>query len=201
MGLMVHPGRRWAGAALVTLLAAVTVGLAGCTDPPAEDTPPAEESVALRVVTVKGAGKLPEQDRTEVETAVGDVLSQYVVGAFLGDFPREEFIGSFESFTSGVARDAAADIDLLTAARVQDAESVRATRLDARVSFLVDKDDVVGATAAVRFEFEATMGDGETQQLSLVGRLMLQEKDGTWSIFGYDVAHGDGQPLGAEEST
>ena len=121
--------------------------------------------MALRVETVRGAGKLPEQDRTEVETAVGDVLSQYVVGAFLGDFPREEFVGSFESFTSGVARSAAGDIDLLTAARVQDAESVRATQLDARLSFLVSDGDVVGATAAVDFGFEATMGDGETRPL------------------------------------
>ena len=30
---------------------------------------------------------------------------------------------------------------------------------------------------------------------------MLQEKDGTWSVFGYDVDHDDGMPLGSEESS
>lgn len=200
MGRMVHPGRRWAGAALVAVLGAVTV-LAGCSDAPPADAPPSEEPVALRVVTVRGAGSLPERDRTEVETAVGDVLSQYVVGAFLGEFPREEFVGAFESFTSGAARRAAGNIKLLTAADVQDAESVKATRLDARLSFLVDDHDVVGATAAVRFGFEAAMGDGENRRLSLVGRFMLVQEDGTWSIFGYDVAHDNAAALGSEGSS
>ena len=104
---------------LVALVVALAPALAACSDPEPDQPPPAEESVALRVETVRGAGKLPEQDRTEIETAVGDVLSQYVVGAFLGDFPREEFVASFESFTSGVAGSAAEDIDLLTAATGQ----------------------------------------------------------------------------------
>ena len=73
-------------------------------------------------------------------------------------------------------------------------------KLDARLSFLVHEGDVVGATAAVDF-FEATTSDGQTRDLSLVGRFMLQEKDGTWSVFGYDVDHDDGMSLGSEESS
>ena len=188
-------------AVLVALVVAVAPALVACSEPAPEEPPSPEGSVAMRVQTVRGAGKVPEQDRTAVETAVGDVLSQYVVGAFLGAFPREEFVGSFESFTSGVAGSAAEDIDLLTAASVQDAESVRATKLDARLSFLVSDGDVVGATAAVDFGFEATMDEGETRDLSLVGRFMLQEKNGTWTIFGYDVTHDDGAPLGSEEGS
>jgi hypothetical protein len=78
---------------------------------------------------------------------------------------------------------------------VQDADSVQATRLVSQLSFLVDGDVVVGATAAVDFAFEADMGGGETQDVTLRGRFMLVLEDGTWSVFGYDVAQDDGAPL------
>ncbi len=156
----------------------------------------------MRVVTVRGAGSLAERDRTEVETAVGDVLSQYVVGRVPRGVPARGVRGCLRVVhRAGRRGSAAGDIELLTAADVQDAESVRATRLDARLSFLVDDHDVVGATAAVRFGFEAAMGDGENRRLSLVGRFMLVQEDGTWSIFGYDVAHDDAAALGAEGSS
>ena len=183
------------------LAALVVVALLGaCTDEPPGDEPPGEPSVALRVTTVKGAGALDETDRTELESAVGEVLSRYVVGAFLGDYPRDDFVRSFDDFTSGTAQYAAADIDVLTAARVADATDVRATRLDARLSFLVDNRDVIGATAAVQFEFEATMPDGDTQDMSLGGRLMLQEGPDGWAVFGYDVASDDGAAQSGELS-
>ena len=72
---------------------------------------PTAESAALRVQTVTGAERLDQQTRTEVEGAVGDVLSDYVVAAFLGEFPRQEFVRAFEPFTSVAARKATRDID------------------------------------------------------------------------------------------
>ena len=36
---------------------------------------------------------------------------------------------------------------------------------------------------------------------TLTGRLMLQENQGTWSIFGYDVARDDAEPVDAEASS
>ena len=98
------------------------------------------------------------------------MLSKYVVGAFLGKFPRENFVGSFDSFTSGTARSAAGDIDLLTASRFSDATAVRATRLDAWLSFLAPGKDAFGATARVRFGFEASLPGGGTREISLRGR-------------------------------
>ncbi|WP_133241262.1 hypothetical protein [Nocardioides gansuensis] len=192
---MGHPRRRVThGAAGVALVAGV---LAGCSpdEVPGEQQTPTPRSVALRVESVSGADHLDEEDRTALETEIGDVLSHYVVRGFLGDFPRREFVASFESFTSGAARHAARDIEQLTAARVQDATAVRATRLDADLSFLVDGQDVIGATAAVRFAFEATMEDGKPRPLSLRGRFLLEEGAGEWSIFGYDVALDDGATL------
>lgn len=197
---MGHLGHRAGGAHLRRACGAVAsaVLVAGCsTGAPPHDAPTRPASAALRVETVAGADQLDERTRTELEGAVGDVLSTYVVEAFLGDFPRQEFVRSFESFTSGAARSAAGDIDQLTAARVGDATAVRATDLEARLSFLTQSGTVHGGTAKVHFAFEATMEDGSTRPVVLDGRFLLDAERGTWSIFGYDVALDDGADLDA----
>lgn len=200
MGLMAGTGgaaRRATGTAVLL----VSVALGGCTSDPPEPpgSQPSSESAALRVRTVHGAANLTPGARADAEGAVGDVLSGYVVRAFLGDYPREDFVGAFESFTGDLARDAAGDIDQLTANRFGEAESVRATRLDADLSFVAEDSDVIGATASVRFAFEATV-DGEERPLSMRGRLMLVEDDGAWSVFGYDVRTDTGEAVEAEVS-
>lgn len=200
---MGHPRCRGGPALLRSAGGAVVVAalVSGCsTGTPPDDPRPDAQSAALRVETVSGADRLDETTRAELEGAVGDVLSTYVVEAFLGPFPRQEFVSSFESFTSGAARSAARDIDQLTAARVRDATDVRATDLEARLSFLTQGGTVHGGTATVHFAFEATMEDGTTRPLVLDGRILLDAEEGTWSIFGYDVALDDGAPLDAESA-
>lgn len=184
---------RTTGSRVVVLVLVLVTSLAGCSDsqdrPPDSDGEPA--SAALRVRTVSGADALDEGTRTDLEAEVGDVLSSYLVAAFLGDYPRDDFVGSFQHFTFRASRRAVRDVDLLTASGFRDAESVRATRLDARLSFAVDKKDVIGATAAVKFMFEATQ-DSEIQPIRLRGRFLLENHEGTWSVFGYHVARDDG---------
>jgi hypothetical protein len=201
MNAMGHP-RPPAGRALrVGVVVAVATPAAGCTtgDPPEDGgRTRTAESAALRVVAVTGADRLDEETRTEIEGEVGDVLSDYVVEAFLGDFPRQEFVQSFESFTSDAAREAALDIDRLTAATASDAVAVRATELDARLSFLTRAGTVYGGSAKVHFAFEATMEDGSTRPLVLDGRILLVAGEETWSIFGYDVRIDDGLTVEAE---
>jgi hypothetical protein len=169
----------------------LTVGAAACTGAPDQPQPDVQPA-ALEVKIVSGADGLDETAKAEVETGIGDVLSSYVVRGFLGDYPRDDFVRAFDSFTSGAAKEAAQDIDLLTAARFSDATKVAATQLTARISCLVDGQDVVGATANVSFAFEATVvGDGPLP-FSLEGRLMLVRQGGDWVVFGYDVAPHDG---------
>ncbi len=201
----VHPGSNrpgsWAGGpgwlvrpALVCLGLLLSALMTGCNgEPPQDPADPGQESrsVALRVSTVSGAEELDASARTRLEEEVGDVLSAYVVSAFLGTYPRDDFVGSFGSFTSGAARSAVRDLDLLTANRYGEAEDVRATRLVARLSFAALKDDAIGATAGVRFAFEATQG-GKTRPISLRGQLLLVKEGNEWSVFGYDVARDDG---------
>lgn len=200
MGHMALVRRSTTRGVVVVVLAALAL-VAACTDGTTPQGPASpSQSVALSVETVSGAEDIDESARTAMETAIGDVLSGYVAQAFLGDFPRQEFVPAFESFTSGAAQHAAQDIDRLTASMVQDATAVRATRLDARLSFLVLDGQEIGATAAVQFAFEATMEDGATQPVTLQGRLMLGEDAGEWSVFGYDVALDDGASIATEVS-
>jgi hypothetical protein len=172
--------------------------LFACSDDPSSEPPAPPGQMALSVETGRGAGSLSERAQADAETEVGDVLSHYVVAGFLGDFPRENFVDAFDAFTGGAAASAAGDLDLLTANRYRDASAVRPTRLDARLSFLVDGQDVVGASARVNLGFEADLPGGDTVPFTLSGRLLLEEDDGTWSVFGYDVARDDAAPVGAE---
>jgi hypothetical protein len=182
-------------------LAALALLAAGCSATPPDDPEQSPESAALRVETVSGTDGLDEQTVTALEGEVGDVLSGYVVEAFLGKHPREEFVSAFDAFTSRAARAAAADFEVLSAARVPDATAVRATELDARLSFLTRDGEVHGGTAAVHFAFEATLGDGTTQPLTLDGRFLLDADRGTWSVFGYDVRLDDGSGVDAEATS
>jgi hypothetical protein len=174
----------------------VLVGLTACTaaGPPAPVSDEGER-VALSVTTAKGAQQLSAADRAAAEGAVGAVLSRYLVGGFLGDYPRERFVQALDDFTPRAAALAARDLDVVTNARVGDATEVVPRRLDARLSLLVRDGDVIGATAYVDVDLEATMPDGETRDVTLDGRLLLQEQRGRWSVFGFDVANDDGAPL------
>ena len=183
----------------VTVVAGVLL-VAACTSnaPPDEPDTPSRTNAPLRVETVHGAERLDEETRAELEKAVGDVLSGYVVNAFLGEFPREVFVQAFESFTLGVAGEATREIRNLTAASASDATAVHATELDARLSFLTRAGTVYAGTARVQLDFEATMEDGSTRPLQLTGRIMLDRDDETWRIFGYDVRFDDGVAVDAE---
>lgn len=176
------------GAAVLLALAAT---LAACTGDDEPEPGSSAVPLALSIETAPGAGSLDDTARADAETEVGDVLSQYLVAGFLGDYPREGFVRAFDGFTGGAARSAARQLDLLTANRYRDATDVRATRLEARVSFLVDGRDVVGGSAAVRFAFEATTDDGDTAEFTLEGRILLEEDDGAWTVFGYDLVRDD----------
>jgi len=202
MGSMTRRGCRRGGRrppvppASVAFLAGLLLVSSGCTGGKPDGPPPTDEQVPLQVTIATCAGSPTTEQRSAIETGIGDVLSSYVVAGFLGDYPREDFVPSLEAFTARAATSAAADIDLLTAARFASAEGVHATRLTARISCLVDGDDIVGASAKVAFRFEADRG-GTTQPFELDGRFLLGQEGGTWSIFGYDVVRDDAIATGS----
>jgi hypothetical protein len=184
-------GRRAASALLLVSL------LACSAEPPKEPEPTPGSEVALRVTTVSGTDGVDADTQAALEEQVGDVLSTYVEGGFLGDYPRQDFVRAFVDFTPGLAQDATGDIDVLTASSFEDASDVRATKLVARLSFTITGHTVVGATAHVDFRFEATTADGVVP-VGLNGRLVLKYEHDTWTVFTYDVRSSDGTPVQAE---
>ncbi len=203
-----HAGRQRAtrhcrtSGTLLALLTAALLALSACTgDDPGDDPDGTTQSTTLRLRTVHTAGEIDEEARTRVETAIGDVLSQYVVRAFLGDYPRQDFVSSFDDFTLDTAGKAARHIEVLTGAGFADASSVRASALGADLSLLSPEGRVIGATAAVRFRFEVTKGESEATTVTLSGQLMLVLENGAWSVFGYEVALDDGGAIEAEVSS
>ena len=187
-----RPGTAGARTRLVAMLAVPLLVVTACTaDEPDRPAEPGR-SVALRLETVHGADDVAERTRTAVETEIGDVLARYVVGAYLGDYPRQDFVSSFDDFTPSTARTAARDIEVLTGAGFADASSVRAAVLEARLSLFAVDGRVLGATAAVHFRFEVVAGNGERTTAALRGRLMLVDENDAWSVFGYDLALDDG---------
>jgi hypothetical protein len=177
------------------LAAAVTSSLvSACTSE--ASGPDAPTSAALRVTTHHGSGLDPDA-RAGLESEVGDVLAHYVEAGFLGDYPRSDFVQSFADFTSGAAEQAVGDIDVLTASRFADATSVRATDLAANLSFYVVDGRAVGATAWIDFTFDVD-DRGSPKTAALAGRLVLDRRNGHWSVFGYDVHRHDSDALPTE---
>ena len=93
------------------------MALAACTDD-SDDPPPSDapESVALELSIGPGADGLTTEVRDDLQNDVGAVLTTYVVEGFLGDYPRDDFVSALDIFTSGVADDAAEDLDLISGA-------------------------------------------------------------------------------------
>ena len=185
--------RRPPRAATAAVLA-VLIGqaLTGCTESN-DDPPTGNEETPLEIELATGTSGLSRQEREDVQQQVGDALSTYVVGAFLGDYPRDDFVSALPAFTSRAAEYAADDLDLLTARRYSDAEDVTAQSLVARVDVFTAARAASGASARVRFRFEANESGGSSTPFALTGRFALLPVQGEWRIFGYDVSRRDPQ--------
>jgi len=176
-------------------LAFVTACTSESPGPTGKNTP----SVALRVTTVPEAD-LTEHARARFESEVSDVLARYVQTGFLGNYPRSDFVASFQDFTSGAAEQAVGDIDVLTAARFEGASAVRATDLAATLSFYVVDGQAVGATAWIDFTFGVEAG-ATPRTVELGGRLVMDRRDDQWSVFAYDVHRHDSDARPTEASS
>src|SRR4051812_23362352 len=89
------------GLALLVTVAAlwVTTG-SGCTDDSPEPEQPEADSVALELTLGAGSSDLTPEVSDEFQNDVVDTLSGYVVSAFLGDYPRTDFVEALDWFTS-----------------------------------------------------------------------------------------------------
>ena len=190
--------RRVLAGALVT---ALLVGFAACSgdesSPPGPDEP---ADVALQVVSVKARG-IDEETRTRLESEVGDVLASYVVEGFLGDHPRDDFVRALSDFSTGLADDGGRDLTTLTLAETPAIAAVQATRLKANLAFFNPGGDVVGASAFVDLDFDLTLEDGTTRQVTRTGRFSLGRSAGVWQVTGYKICCSDPAAVQAETTS
>ena len=166
----------------------MVVALGACTGD--DESPPQEQHgdhVALELSMGPGATGLSAEARDQLQNDVGAMLSTYVVDAFLGDYPRDDFADALDSFTKSFADRAATNLELLTGAGFgEGVERVSATKLSASISSFTPQQQVIGATAVVDFAFDVE-ANGSTSEVTRQGRLMLMPEDGKWKIFGYDL--------------
>lgn len=143
------------------------------------------------VTTLQNVGKtLDDAHRTRVKEAVTALVDPYFDGAFLGDFPRDDWSAAFAGFTKGAAEDAQGDLDLLSNATIADQiDSATATRKRVRVDVFAYEGRSKGATAHFVLDF-ATEGD-LAGPMRVRGDLYLAKDAGEWKIFGYDIAQAE----------
>jgi hypothetical protein len=183
----------------LALLAGFVVGLAGCDsgddlggdDKGSSSSHGSDTPEVATVTTLQNVGKrLDAVHRERVKARVADVVDPWFDGAFLGDFPRDDYGPAFTSFTKGAAADAQRDLDLLSNAGIADQiDSATATRRRVRVDVFVYQGHPRGATAHFVLDFTTT---GELEQsLRVRGDLYLAKDRGEWKIFGYDVGQAE----------
>jgi hypothetical protein len=191
----------------VATLAAVCVALAGCggsdsSSPKAgasggSDVGGAQPvSSTLALGSVAGNVQRPNKKvfarhRKQMLADVGKAVDTWIDGGFVGvTYPRDDFGSAFQDFTEPAAADARHQQALMTNWGLRkDIDGVAVKKRTVTVDVLAPHGRPAGATARVALVFSTT---GDTQQrVAVHGRLFLAPDDqGTWQIFGYDVAKG-----------
>ena len=139
------------------------------------------------MTTLQNVGKkLDLEHRERVKEGITEVIDPWFDGAFLGDFPRDDYSDAFVGFTKGAAADAQGDLDILSNEPIADQiESATATKRRVRLDVFAFEGHPRGATAHFVLDF-TTSGDVE-ETLRVRGDLYLAKDKGEWKIFGYDV--------------
>jgi hypothetical protein len=187
---------RWRVALLAGSMGLVlALGAAGCDsgDDIAgnEDGSPSDHGTdapeVVTVTTLQNVGKkLDLEHRTRVKVGITEVIDPWFDGAFIGDFPRDDYADAFVGFTEGAAADAQGALDVLSNEPIADQiESATATRRRVRLDVFAFDGHPRGATAHFVLIF-TTSGDVE-ETLRVRGNLYVAKDKGEWKIFGYDV--------------
>lgn len=210
-----HPFRSTARPATLAALLLVSSLVAGCTSDGGEEAPPeaepsssvtagsdTEEPLALATKAKNGnvTGKIGKGDRKDVVDRVAAVVDEWLAAAYVdGDYPREASAfddSAWPGFTRGAALTAAADKDLMSNADIADRiDGLVVKRREITVDLLAIDRTARAATARVRLAFktdgvEGADDEGFERKVTVTGRVFLTKKDGTWKVFGYDVAKG-----------
>jgi hypothetical protein len=193
---------------VAALLTAVALSVGGCggSDSSGPDAAPGGSGtasgeaspMASTVVIGRVAGNVHQPSRhrfaaarVDLEKSVGEAVDAWLDGGFVGvTYPRDGFDTAFASFTADARKDAEQDKDLMTLWGYRHRiDGVTTTHRKVVVDVLAPRGKPAAATARVDLRF-TTSGD-VSKPIEVRGRLFLTPAaDGTWQIFGYDVARG-----------
>ncbi|HQR28328.1 MAG TPA: hypothetical protein PLP61_14900 [Nocardioides sp.] len=183
---------RVTAAVLATGLALGAVSCSGDSEPEPAASPSASAPAPLQTTARLGRveGTVDRAQRARTVAAVSSVVDGWWDAAYVGgDYPRTDFSDAFPGFTPGAAKDAAADLRLMSNAEIGervDAVTARTRRVS--VDVLGVKGRPVGATARVRLAF-TTSGERKGR-VTVTGVLRLTKTDAGWQVFAYDVSEG-----------
>ncbi len=168
----------------------------GTSTPSATATPEPEAAPEVETAARNGnvTGKLGKGDREDVVDRVASVVDEWLEAAYVGgDYPRDASSydeTSWPGFTQGAARTATNDKDLMSNADIADRiGGLTVKKREITVDVLAVGRTARAATARVRLAFRTEGVDGGFERrVTVTGRVFLTKKDGTWKVFGYDVA-------------
>jgi hypothetical protein len=187
-------------------VAALSTSLAGCGggsssqssgpsgDPDVGGAQPVASTVSLG--SVAGNVQPPnkkvfKKHRKQVLEKVGKAVDAWIDGGFVGvSYPRQDFGSAFQSFTKPAAADARRQQSLTTNWDLRSRiDGVTVKKRTVTIDVLAPHGRPAGATARVTLVF-TTSGDVD-KRVAVHARLFLTpDQQGTWQIFGYDVAKG-----------
>ncbi|QIK67125.1 hypothetical protein G7072_12920 [Nocardioides sp. HDW12B] len=190
--------------------------LAGCTSPAeSADTPTPQSGEAAEVAApevsapvTRVAGRLPDRDRLALRRQVEELVSRYVLAAFVD--PATAPADRFPGFTEGATRLARTQGAVLSRADLEEAGEpvvVQVVRVEAPVNVLAPRGRPAGATARLDLTLEVASPEDDTasasasgsptastsgpERVRLQGRLLLTPVGQSWRVFGFDVRRTD----------
>ncbi len=184
---------------LAGTLAAVLLTTSACSgDEPKDDSdepretattesaaPPLETTASIGEVV----GKLGKKKRNHLVDKVAAMVDEWIDAAYVGgDYPRDDFGGSFAVFTKDAAGLAEKQAGVMSNAAIgEDVDTVEATKRIIKVDVLAAEGRPAGVTARFRLVMAI---DGDDRKEQVRGRLVLTKAADGWQVFGFDVTRG-----------
>lgn len=166
-------------------------GSAGTPGDAASSGSPAEpEPVETRVRIARVDGALARDGRERLRERVGAAIDTWIDAAYGGTYPRQDFSGTFTTFTRGAAARAAADTRLMSNAAVgQRVDDVRLVRRHVDLDVLGVGGTAAGVTARVDLVLELSGEVSRTDRIRGLLHLVRERSAGSsaWRVFGYDL--------------
>lgn len=148
-----------------------------------------QQSAPLEVALKEVRSDLSAEEKRQVTDAAARPIESWFGGAYLGEYPRDDFAAGFEGWTAAAADLALRDQDTTSnAALGPDVVAVVADEQRADLYVFAEAGQAGGATADVTLRLTEQRESGELVKVAVTGSVYLTRTDAGWKIFGYDLS-------------